>query len=99
MELQQCVKLKDDHTHYERDETIIKKDFNGVKAQGHMENNFIDLELSNAKQKMHKDSKVGKKGLTGDDLLLAGYLQPTTTGKCVKIEYRLVVKCIYDDTC
>lgn len=92
MELKQTVKLKDGHDTYERSETITTKTFEGAKAKSNMEKNFVELDLSKASQKAYKSSKSGKKELSGDEQLLAGYLQPTTKGKCVKIEYSLQVK-------
>lgn len=64
-----------------------------------MKDTLVDLNLAEARQQGNNQYSWSKKPLSHDEMVLAGYIQPSANGQCVMIQYDLEVKCVIDATC
>lgn len=64
-----------------------------------MENKQVEINLAESKQPFTHHDHDDIKPLDQSESILAEYLQPTTNGKCLNIQYHLEVKCSMDDVC
>lgn len=104
MQLKQNVTLNSGHHKFVRSKVILKRFFKGCDDEEKSKGRLVEINLAESKQEFHQHSYDDIKPLDQDERQLAEYLQPTTNGKCLKIEYELEVKlemedvyCSYDD--
>ncbi|CAI2367408.1 unnamed protein product [Moneuplotes crassus] len=99
MNLKQTVTLRTDHHTYQRTFKVLERFFKGVDDEEKLENKEIEINLAESKQPFKHHDHDDIKPLDQSESILAEYLQPTTNGKCVNIQYQLEVKCKMDDVC
>lgn len=80
MRLVQNVVLQTGSHTYHRQFTVMERFFKGVDDEEKLENKEIEINLAESKQpyKQHNDPDI--KPLDKDEMQLAEFLQPTTTG-------------------
>jgi hypothetical protein len=103
MKLRQIVTLKADGNEFKRDFTVVKQSFDGVEKKG-TDHREVEINLAESKQPFHQFDHDDIKPLDASQSQLAEFLQPTTNGKLVNIQYVLEVvcrmkdvQCIYDE--
>lgn len=97
--LKQIVTLNADGHQYSRSNTILSKSFPGVDPYGNIDNQPLQINLAESKQSYQNHMHDDIKPLSEDDLKLAEFIQPTTTGRCVKIQYELEILQDYEGVC
>ena len=93
MRLIQIVTLKTDHHTFQRTFVVCNRTFDGVDDEEKLENKNIEINLAESKQPFHHYDHDDIKPLDSSESILAEFLQPTTNGKCVNIQYTLEIKC------
>mmetsp|Transcript_15109 Transcript_15109/g.17494 ORF Transcript_15109/g.17494 Transcript_15109/m.17494 type:complete len:191 (+) Transcript_15109:414-986(+) len=93
IKLKQHVKLDSKHHHYFYVDTVCKQKFPGTPAKENVEKYPIEIELSKSKQNFNQDqdNEEDKEELVEDENEIVEFLQPTTNGKWVNIQYELEI--------
>ena len=87
MKLIQHVKLNTNGHHYSRSYTVCKQQYPGLEAGKHWENMPLEINLANSKQTFHNQNQEETKNFTYEELKMWEFIQPTTNGKWVNIQY------------
>lgn len=80
MKLRQIVTLKSDHHTYKRENTVMKRNFDGVEDEK-IKTREVEINLAESKQAFHQYDHDDIKPLDASQSQLAEFLQPTTNGK------------------
>ena len=97
--LKQVVTLNADGHAYHRTHTILSRSFPGVDPYAKVDNQPLQINLSESKQSYQNHMYDDIKPLNGDDMKLAEFIQPTTNGRWVNIQYELEISQDYEGTC
>lgn len=99
MQLMQVVTLNAGFHSYHRTYPILRREFPGVEPHQTLENKELMINLMESKQQFYSHQHDDIKPLSHDEMVLAEYLQPTTNGRCLNIQYRLEITEEFDGTC
>ena len=100
MQLRQIVTLRADHKQYNKSIVIIKQDFDGCKKKSTLKDQGVTINFSEIKQEQFNNERdADESSLDSDEKELAEFIQPTTNGKLVDIQYELEVVLEMDDIC
>ena len=78
---------------------FARNKFSGIKKGKKWENNPLDINLSESKQTIHDRNPEDIHDFTYEELKISEYIQPTTNGKWVNIQYELEVTCEMNGNC
>ena len=96
-QLKQIVRLSTDHHNYLRTYKILSKNFPGLEPNEQIENKELQINLAESKQTYQRYD--GEKKLDQDEIQLAEFIQPTTSGRWLNIQYQLEIKQKFEGTC
>ena len=97
--LKQVVTLNADGHTLHLTHTILSRSFPGVDAYAQVDNQPLQINLSEIKQSYQNHMYDDIKPLNGDDMKLAEFIQPTTIGRWLKILYELEISQDFEGTC
>ena len=99
MKLKQHVRLNTNGHHYHNSYTICKQQYPGLEAGKSWENMPLEINLANSKQTFHDETLEETKNIASEELKMWEFIQPTTNGKWVNIQYEIEIIMKMGGTC
>lgn len=97
MKLKQHVNLNTGGHKYHFVDTVCKEHYPGISAGEHAENKPLEINLSKSHQSFKLDED--DEHLNAEELKIAEFLQPTTNGRWVNIQYEIEIGLKMGGTC